>query len=139
MKRKLNIVDHLSDQADFRRWKKKRGRINMADKKLRKSAICPSISSRSCNDDRDDVLLTFLWLFTHSFMSKLVCNDLKARTSYLFASFKVIFALLRRISCHEIAAWNLLSTIVIAYVPIDIEYLCMKLLIIYHLIVYYYY
>ena len=81
MKRKLNIEDHLSDQADFRRWKKKQGRINMADKKWRRSSICPSISSRRGNGDRDDVLLTFLWLFIYSLMTTLTSNDLKAKAS----------------------------------------------------------
>ena len=70
MKRKLNIEDHLSDQADFRRWKKKQGRINMADKKWRRSSICPSISSRRGNGDRDDVLLILLWLLHPFFYVK---------------------------------------------------------------------
>ena len=58
-------------------------------------------------------------------MSNRISNDLKAKASYLFASFKIYFALLRRIYCHEIAVWNLLSTIAIAYVPIDLEYVFM--------------
>ena len=58
-------------------------------------------------------------------MSKLIYNDLEAKASYLFASFKIFYTLLSRICCHEIAAWNLLSTIVIAYVPIYLEYVFM--------------